>query len=128
MTLPVSSRIGSAPSATFSCDTIHAQEIAVCHAGRGEDVAAHVVAIAQSRDLLDDEAQQDEAAIAVAAALARRKVGRLVDELGQEVNGLGYGVVGLRYPQIRVVLTGLLFSVITDAGGVGQQMEDVDVR
>ena len=97
------------------------------HAGRGEDVAAHVVAIAQPRDLLDDEAQQDEAAIAVAAALARREVGRLVDELGQEVDGLGYGVVWLGYPEIRVVLTGLLFGVITDAGGMGQQMEDGDI-
>ena len=62
------------------------------HPGPGKDVPSHIVAVAQAADLFDHQSQQHKAAIAVPAALARREIGRLVDELGQEIKEAGFAV------------------------------------
>jgi hypothetical protein len=70
-------------------DFVHAEEIRVEHASRGEDLLAHIVPIGQTAGLFDEQAQQHIAAITVAASLTRRKIGGLVRKLGEKVSGQG---------------------------------------
>jgi hypothetical protein len=89
---------------------------------------AHVVPIGQTAELLDEQTQQDIAAVAVAASLAGREIRCLVRELREKVGGLGNRIVGKGPEEIGVILPVLFLSVIRDARGVGQQVVDVHLR
>ncbi len=77
-----------APLGDILIDVVHAEEIRVEHASRGEDMLTHVVPIGQTACLFDEQAQQHIAAITVAASLARREIGGLVRKLREKVSGL----------------------------------------
>src|SRR4028118_1768050 len=66
-------------------DAVHPEEIGGGHPRFGEHVGADVIAVGHPADGFDQEAQEDVAAVAMAAASSRGEVGRLVYELGQEV-------------------------------------------
>src|SRR5215207_1492414 len=83
-------------------DAVHPQEVGGRHLRFGEHVGADVIAVGHPADGFDQESQEDVAAVAIAAPLPWGEVGRLVDELGQEVAGFDDGVVGLRLPQVFV--------------------------
>src|SRR5215211_8499881 len=72
-------------------DASHPEEIGGAHPRFGEDVGADVIAIGHPADGFDQEAQEDVAAVAIAAPFSWGEVGRLVHELGQEVAGFYYG-------------------------------------
>src|ERR687889_1264929 len=88
-------------------DAVHPEEIGGGHPRFGEYVGANVITVAHPAYGFDQEAQEDVAAVAIAAPSSGGKVGRLVYELGQEVAGFYYGVVGLRLPQVFVALARL---------------------
>ena len=67
---------------------VQAQEIGMEHVGGSEDVLVHVVAIGETANLFDEQAQQHIAAITVATSLTRREIGKLVGKLREKVGGL----------------------------------------
>ncbi len=86
----------------------------------------HVVAIGGARGLLDHEAEDDEATVAVAAALPRREVRGLEREVSQMVRRLDLGVVRLLDEQVLVPLPCLFVRIVGDARGMGQQVAHRD--
>ena len=103
---------------------VHPEEVGGRHPRFGEYVGADVIAVGHPADVLDQEAQQDVATIAITAPLSRREVGRFIYELGQEVAGLEDRVVGLFLPQIFVTFARFFVGVVAYPRCMGQQVPD----
>src|SRR4028118_2348679 len=72
-------------------DAVHPEETGGCHPRWGEYVGADVIAVRHPADRFDQEAQEDVAAVAIAAPLSWGGGGRLVCGLGGGGGGLGGG-------------------------------------
>src|ERR671921_2972238 len=103
-------------------DAVHPEEIGGGHPRFGEHVGADVITVAHPAYGFDQEAQEDIAAVAIAAPSSWGEVGRLVYELGQEVAGFYDGVVGLCLPHIFVTFPRFFVGVVAYTRGMGQQV------
>ena len=103
-------------------------EARVEHPEAGEDLVEDVLAVAHARDLLDREAREHVADVAVAAVHAGLGERLLVSELRQEVLRLDDRVVRGVAEELLVALARLLVGVIRDAARVGQQVQQRHLR
>jgi hypothetical protein len=71
--------------------------------------------LTRGADLLDEQTQQDIAAVTVSTSLVGREIRWLVRELREKVGGLGNRIVGNGLEEIGVILPVLLLGVIRNA-------------
>ena len=104
------------------------REVARARQDRGSDhLPAHDLPEGEPGADLHCQAKQHVGAVVVAGRGARREHRFLVDELGEVIRTFPNPVAGAGFPDLLVVLPGLLVRVVGDPGGVGQAVAHRDV-